>query len=543
MSYPAPASPLVQRARARAPIPESVDVAIVGCGLGGLVTAAYLAQRGQKVACFDSHSVAGGCATMFARGNESGRYHFDVGLHYIGDCGPEGLIPSILRDLGVHLDYVPLDPDGFDVLVFPGLEFRVPANRELFRDRLVQAFPAEKKGIDRYVDFLRQVDEIGGRVERNRGKVSASIAVRTLLQGRKVLRYQNATIAQVLDDCTSDPGLRAVLLGQNGDYGLPPSEVSALLHAGLVNHYLKGAFYPRGGGQVIADRLAERVEALGGTIHLRRGISKILVEGGRAVGVRTEGKRGDEREVRAKVVVSNADLKRTYTELLGPEHAPAAALSRARELEMAAAIFITFLGVEADMRAKGMGACNYWQFDHFDMEAFYQRQREAAVPDPKVAYITSASLKEPGNPHHAPPGVTSVEVMTILPGKADKWGFRDADALGWDYKRNEDYQALKRAVEDNLIDRLERLFPGTREHIVFRESATPLTHTRYTRASDGSGYGIACTPEQFMQKRPGYRSAVPGLYLCGASTRSGHGIVGTMLSGRAASHTILKDLG
>ena len=90
----AEASPAVRTApldlRTRGPVPDHVDVAVVGCGLGGLTAAAYLARRGKRVACFDSHYVAGGCATQFARRNASGAYRFDIGLHYIGDCGPAG---------------------------------------------------------------------------------------------------------------------------------------------------------------------------------------------------------------------------------------------------------------------------------------------------------------------------------------------------------------------------------------------------------------------------------------------------------------------
>jgi phytoene dehydrogenase-like protein len=98
-------------------------------------------------------------------------------------------------------------------------------------------------------------------------------------------------------------------------------------------------------------------------------------------------------------------------------------------------------------------------------------------------------------------------------------------------------------MEDALVARLDRAFPGIAETIVFRESASPLTHTRFTRATAGTGYGIAATPEQFQNNRPGYRAPLPQLYLCGASTRAGHGIVGAMLSGRAASKRILADLG
>ena len=133
------------RDRCKTAIPGSVDVAIVGAGPGGLTAGAYLAQHGLKVAIFDHHYVAGGCATMFTRGSKAERYSFDVGLHYIGDCGPEGRIPTILRGLDLEMDFRELDPDGFDTLVFPDLEFKIPSDIGLYRDRLASLFPKETK--------------------------------------------------------------------------------------------------------------------------------------------------------------------------------------------------------------------------------------------------------------------------------------------------------------------------------------------------------------------------------------------------------------
>ena len=103
--------------RVKAEPPESVDVAIVGAGPGGLTAGAYLAAQGLSVACFDGHYVAGGCVTQFSRGRREARYHFDVGLHYIGDCNPGGMIPTLLRGVGAEVEYAALDPDGFDVFV------------------------------------------------------------------------------------------------------------------------------------------------------------------------------------------------------------------------------------------------------------------------------------------------------------------------------------------------------------------------------------------------------------------------------------------
>jgi phytoene dehydrogenase-like protein len=537
-------SPTLESARrARLEPPERVDVAVVGAGLGGLATAAWLARAGFKVAVFDGHYVAGGCATMFARKGEAGRFHFDVGLHYIGDCGEDGMIPRILRGVGADVEMRPLDPEGFDTLVFPDFRFRIPADVDLFRERLVALFPKEKRGIDRYLKFLRELDRIARRFEADGGRTTLRTGLEVLLRGRSVARNQRRTIADVLDECTRDPKLRAVLLAQHGDYGLAPSQVSALLHGGLANHYFHGAFYPAGGGQAIADRLAAAVEANGGTIHLRRGIERILVEDGRVVGVRTEAYPREAHVVRAQAVVSNADLKRTALELVGPEHLPAEWAERVRGFRMAGALFITFLGVRDDLAARGMGATNYWQFDGYDFDAAY-RAIDGGKFEPAGCYVTSATLKDPGSTHHAPPGIHSVEVMALVPGDAAGWGLASEDeARRWHYRFTDAYQERKAAVEADLVGRFDRMFPGVGEKIVFRESATPISQMRYTRASGGTAYGIAASPDQFLDRRPGYRGPIPGLWLCGASTRAGHGIVGALTSGYHAAAKLAASMG
>ena len=533
-------SPIARTAaRVRTPVPDRVDVAIVGAGPGGLMAGALLAKRGLRVALFDPHYVAGGCATMFERGRSDARWRFDVGLHYIGDCGDDGKIPTLLRQVGVALEYAPLDPDGFDTLVFPGLRFRIPVGHENYRRRLHETFPKEKRGIDRYVQLLLEVDRAGRKMDAAGGKVGLGMALDALLHGRLLVRYQNATVAQVLDDCTRDPQLRAVLLGQSGDYGVAPSQASALLHCGLANHYFHGAFYPKGGGQVIADRLADVIEAAGGSIHLRCGIAQIVIEQGRAVAVLTEPVRGVQHRVAAGTVLSNADLKATLLRLIGPAQLPADWVRRAETMQMGGALFLACFGLTGDAASNGLGATNFWQFDDLDVERFYAGA--AAGGAPRGCYVTSATAKDPDTPGHAPAGMTGVEVMALAAGKPEAWGVTPADLWDDSYRKNPVYLGKKQAFEDDMLQRLEQLCPGTAARVVFRESATPLTHTRYTRASDGTGYGLAAIPSQFLRNRPGYRGPLAGLYFCGGSTRAGHGIVGAMMSGEQAAKRILGD--
>lgn len=525
--------------RVKASVPEQVDVAIIGAGLGGLTAGAYLAQQGLKVAVFDQHYVAGGCCTQFSRGGPRNRYNFDIGLHYIGDCGPGGKIPGILQDLGIDIDYLPMDEDGFDTLVFPDFRFPIPADHDRFRDRLVEMFPAERRGIDRYVRFLKEIDALSDRIDANRGKMNWGIALHAMTRGRLAAKYQHATLKDLLDSCTDNPQVRAVMAGQNGDYGLPPGRVSAALHAGLTNHYFKGAYYPRGGGQVIADQLSQTIEAHGGSVHLRRGIEQILMEGEQVVGVRTETYKKQQHEVRARAVLSNTDIRVTLERLVPAGALPTQWQQKSKNFEMAAAIFMTCLGIRGDMRERGMATSNYWQFDSYDFDAFYDTTGDMV---PRGAYITSASLKDPETRHHAPEGISNVEAMTVLSGKPEHWG-AEGRPEDWDYKKQQHYAELKARIEDDMIQRVENLFPGSAENVVFRESASPLSHTRYTRATDGTGYGLAATPQQFFHHRPGYSGPLPGLYFAGANTRAGHGVLGSMMSGQRAARRIKRELG
>lgn len=176
-------SPTAQTGRrARTEPPEQVDVAVVGAGPGGLAAAARLAAAGLRVAVFDGHYVAGGCATQFARKGPHGRYRFDVGLHYIGDCGPQGMIPRIVAGLGAQVEYLPMDPHGFDTLVLPDFRFEIPADVDLYRDRLVEQFPRERRGIDRYMRLLREFERLMKRMDHSAGRMTWQVGMKTLLR-------------------------------------------------------------------------------------------------------------------------------------------------------------------------------------------------------------------------------------------------------------------------------------------------------------------------------------------------------------------------
>jgi phytoene desaturase len=511
---------------------QRFDVIVVGAGTGGLTAAAILARRGKKVLVVDQHSVAGGNATIFRRRG----YEFDIGIHYIGACQADGMLTRVLRAAGIaDLEFEELDPDGYDTLVFPDFEFKIPKGMEVFRDRLCEYFPREKRGIDRYITLLRQVDGFSKLM----GNLAA--APSTLVRSLMLLRWRNATLGEFLDSCTKDARLKAVLTAQNGTYGLPPSRASLLVHAAIALHYMEGAYYPKGGGQVISDRLADAVERYGGKVLLLTKVERIAVRDGKVEGVELNSRHLGRRFIQAPIVISDADLKRTMIDLVGAEHLHSRTVDRTRRFEMSPALGVLYLGIRRDLKAEDHPRTNYLINPGYDCEPGYAAAARGEFPEQPFAYATIASLKDPTNARLAPHGITNLQVMSIVPSDPTAWGVTEEEAGSRNYRRSEGYRHHKLLYARSLIAAAERVFPGLSHQIEFEEVATPLTQSRYTGSTGGTSYGIALTPDQFLLRRPGSKTEIAGLYLCGASCRTGHGIMGVALSGLMAAAEVTGD--
>ena len=513
------------------------DVIVIGAGPGGLACAAYLSAVGKKVIVVDRHTVPGGNMSCFthrdpATGQE---YEFDVGLHYLGDCGPRGSLRSVLDPLGVRAEYLPMDQAAYDTLLFgDGQEFGVPAGLSEYQQALVAAFPTERAAIDEYVGLLRDVRTVMRAGARRPGlRQLPGLA----MPGYRTLRLMSATLGDVFDRIGASPRLRAVLAAINGTYGLPPSRASFFIHAGVFLHYAGGAWYPRGGGQPLADALARVVRNHGGEVLLRTQVEEILVADGAVRGVRVRRPAADRRrglsdEITATTVVSDADLKRTFLEMLPPDALPESLRRKTSRMSMAAPLFVDYLILDRDLVAEGAPNTNWWVFPDDDLDAAYSAAAAGRGTDTAFAYLTSASLKDPGNPRLARPGQTNLQVMTLAPASHRFWGLQGrGPTAGESYRRSPEYLRRKQEYHEALLRTAEAAIPGISESVVYHEAATPITHERFVRSTGGTSYGLAATPSQMLLKRPGAKTPVKGLWMVGASTRFLHGIAGTLGGG------------
>ncbi|MFH8450144.1 phytoene desaturase family protein [Streptomyces fungicidicus] len=504
------------------------DAVVVGAGLGGLTAAAYLAVSGKRVLVLEQFSIVGGNSHVFRRRRS---YEFDVGVHYLGDCAPGGVIPSILSGLGLgdRVDFLEMDQDRFDLIRVPGVSVDMPAGWDAYRRRLTEAMPEEADGLNTFADICSALgDEQRAALFEAHQWSPQDIAARTAT----IRQWGRRTLDDLFRHCGLSPRARTVLAAQAPNYGLTPKQATVARHTSVTDHYLRGAYYPAGGGQMLAAGLVEVIEAHGGQVRTRSRVARILVENRKAAGVHLEG--GE--VVTADLVVSNADYPRTVLELVGEEHFQKSVVGRTRRAKMGMPWLVLYLGLDTDLRDRPNA--NLWWYDTDDIDGYFDRVSDGETGDVPFLFCSFASLKDPDNRALCPPGHANLQVMTLCPPDYAWWGVEEGPAGGGDYRRNPTYQQRKRELTEATLNAAEKALGPLRPHITHLEAATPLTHERYTLSTGGTPFGMA---EWGGTSRPGTATAIEGLHVVGASTQAGNGIAGVMLGGVGCAAGILGE--
>ncbi|MFZ5818688.1 MAG: phytoene desaturase family protein [Chloroflexota bacterium] len=510
------------------------DVIVIGSGAGGLTAAVALAQAGKKVLVLEQHDRPGGWTHSFTLNG----YRFSPGVHYIGDLQEGGGLRRIYDGLDVSQDlaFIELNPDGYDHIVVGDKQVDFPKGKENLIERLKSHFPHEAQGIDGYFNDLTNMIEGLRRLGNLSNPLDAARGVGS------VLKWARATGADLINAHVSDPVLRGVLAGQSGDHGLPPSQVSAFVHAGITHHYFNGGYYPMGGAFTIPRAFVRALKRSGGQIRLKSRVKRIMLEGRKVIGVELES--GE--EIRAGVVISNADPEVTFGKMIGREQLSAKLRRKIDGVKYSTSCLSLFFATDMDLRGAGLDSGNMWYYDHADVDKIYaEGLTDALLRDttpavgagetPPGMFLTATTLKDPSKMHKtgATAGHHTCESFAFVSYEGfEKWANTRYGA------RPTDYDAMKEDLAWRMVRGLEKRIPGLSKHITFYSLGTPLSNEHYLNATRGNLYGIDKRPSQVGPLGFTPRTEFEGLFLCGQSTMS-HGVAGVTASGVEAAKAVL----
>jgi len=507
---------------------------VIGTGAGGLMSAAYLSKYGFEVVALEKAPSIGGYLKSFS----SKGYHFDPGIHYMGECSPGQMVHRILSDLGLDADdlFCEMDPECIDIYRFPDLEIKLCKGIDAYRDRLAEQFPNEIEGIDRFVDSINKV-----RVVRNMVNtfVYSSPALSDLPLMAKIPLYLpfltrsgRNDYATFLQSITSDIKLQAVLSGLLGCIGVPPSQASSLLALLLFLHFIDGGFFPKGGGSGLRDAIVGAAERNGAVFRTRADVSKISLKDGMATGVVL----ADGEEIEADVVVACVDPVITFGRFIEHSNLPAGLRKKVVNIKPSLSIYYVFLGIKRDLSKYGLGPFNIWEFPTYDMEELYRDALNGKLVDPKGIMISPNSLKDTSG-KLAPEGGSVLEFLTFAPYEPfSKWEELPSK------KRGSEYEDFKNRYGELILDRIKQKYPDFLGDIEIKIFATPLTNAHWVNAVKGGIYGPAMSKDQTLWSRFKTRTPFKNLYLAGSGV-IGAGVASCLMSGVVAADIVKKQLG
>ncbi len=507
---------------------NNFDVIVIGSGIGGLSVASLLSQMAKKrVLVLERHFKLGGFTHSFSRKG----YTWDVGLHYVGGMAPGSqgrqLFDLITRK-GVTWQKL---PDRFDKFVYPDQSFTVPSNVDEYLLDLMQKFPDEKVGLQRYFRDLKQVAR-GIGLELWRWSAPRWLQGPLSLATTKVRQLAQQTTQAVLDKHLNDEKLKALLASQWGDYGLPPSQSSFAAHALVTSSYFEGAWYPVGGASTIAKSIIPIIQETGGDCLVNHEVVQILLERGEAAGVKVKVKQGNtttERTFTAPLIISDAGAFTTFTQLLptGNDQLPfRQALER---LTPHYTVVTLYLGFEENPGNFGFSGENHWLYSDYDHNTVISDFTDLQSQLRRV-FLSFGSLNDPLSKRFTAQIITPIAHSALSQWVGTMWQQRGAS-----------YETLKLALSEALLSYVDSFYPDFSQRVAYSELSTPLTIESFTGNLRGAIYGIPATPEKFANHYFGVRTPTKQLLLTGTDACI-LGIQGALMGGVFAAAYALHPL-
>jgi phytoene dehydrogenase-like protein len=524
----------------------TLDAIVVGAGHNGLVAACYLARAGLRVQVLERNPYVGGAAVS----RQLYRDFTYSNCSYVCSL----LRPEIMRTLELPRHGLQIIPyDGGCTLMSDGGHLALYDNHDALRREIARHSKRDAEAYDRYSrDVIRQCKFIKPLLLLEPPDPT-SFKPRDLMSlldlGQRLhrlgpermydtLRFWTMSAADFLDEYFESEIVKAHLAGSSiiGTALGPrsPGTAYVLLHhyMGEIDGTVGGWGFARGGMGAVSASLAASLQASGGTIRTDAGIDRIIVRGGRAIGVALH----DGEEVHAPLVLSSMDVRRTFLDSVEPGELPGEFVQQVRNFKIRGSsgkLNIALDGLPRFPAVPAGAPCTRGDMHVTDtlemMERAYDDWKEGTWS--RAPYIDML-IPSQIDPSMAPDGKHYMSVFV-------QYCPYELASGPWD-------DVKRKAFGDTVIDTIARHSPDFKSLILHAEVRTPFDIEREVGLTEGNIFQGELTMDQLLFNRPipgyaQYRTPLRGLYLCGSSTHPGGGVMGA--PGANAASAVLRDLG
>ncbi|KDP36072.1 hypothetical protein JCGZ_08716 [Jatropha curcas] len=494
------------------------DAIVIGSGIGGLVAATQLAVKGARVLVLEKYTIPGGSSGYYQRDG----YTFDVGssvMFGFSDKGNLNLITQALAAVGCKMEVIP-DPTTVHFHLPNNLSVRVHREYSDFISELTTKFPHEKEGILKFYGECWKIFSALNSLELKSLEEPIYLFGQFFQKPLECLTlayYLPQNAGDIARKYIKDPELLSFIDAECFIVSTVNALQTPMINASMVlcDRHFGGINYPVGGVGGIAKSLASGLIGQGSDILYRANVTNIILDDGKAVGVRLS----DKREFFAKTIISNATRWDTFGKLLKGEKLPKEEENFQKVYVKAPSFLSIHMGVKAEVLVPKTD-CH-----HFVLEDDWARLEEPygsiflSIPT-----VLDSSLAPAG--HH---------ILHI---------FTTSSIEDWEGLSPKDYEAKKELVADEIISRLEKkLFPGLRSSISFMEVGSPKTHRRYLARDEGTYGPMPRNIPKGLLGMPFNTTGIDGLYCVGDSCFPGQGVIAVAFSGVMCAHRVAADIG
>lgn len=500
---------------------ETKKVSIIGAGIAGLSAGCYLQMNGYNTDIYELHTTPGGLCTSWKRKD----YTFDGCIHWLMGSHPGNPFYNLWNEL-IKMDEVQfiLHETLFDIEVknhkdkYGSSVFHLYSNINQLEKYMKDIAPEDSLVIDEFIESIRVLQKWD--LPPNIEKAPELLSVMDKLKMLKLypfLKYVKKWKDVLISDFAKrfkNPFIRDAFLLGTGEL-----DFSILVLTMQMAYFdKKETGYPIGGSMVLSRALEEKFISLGGSIHYKSKVRKIIVDDNTTTGIILE----NGEEILSDIVISAADGKFTIFEALEGKYVSNKLLKLYNEqdpYEIFNSGILISLGV-----AK--------RFDNPTHQIRFELDEPFQLPDgTKLKTMDYSDFYY--DPTLAPPGKSVINVLLIT-YKYDYWeSLRERD--------REQYKKEKDEVAEKVIKILDKKLSGLKDSVEVIDVATPATFKRYTNNWNGSIQGWMPPADFLAVKSVG--KELPGLknfYMIGQWVTPGGGLPPALLDGRNVAQIICK---